>query len=492
MKIKALFPCVALVLSACVTEDFSAEEQNKPLITEQQPNQKALPSYIKLKSTATPIRASNIDFVGRLAVMDALRRFLPQYHLAPMDTGVQLEQKVDINAINMPPEQFIQYIAAATALDIQVKGKTLEIRSFLTKEWMLGALTGAKKTNLTSNATLNNGLEKEEQKAALSEELIYDEWESLLEASRDILGVKDAEKGPLKPYVYGTRSVGKVVAGGSVVAMNRLDNYLSGLEAASTQQVTIEVKAYDVKLTDDRGSGVNWQEFSALNASVNGNPLDLGFVNSNGGISPNAIAEGGIWQGNFGFSSSKFAGQAVLQFLSKYGDVELLNQPHITVRNGGFAIMHAGDQLSYVAETEVVRENEGETVAVSATVKQLKVGVSLAVSPKLLDDKRILLNIWPVVSSVQGYDEFDSDPVPVRVPRLALQELSTEVIVESGKSIQLGGLIRKSVSSSLQTLPFRDGITGALLKPLFHADTKNLERRELVLMVTPKLVQNGQ
>jgi len=197
MKIKALFPCVALVLSACVTEDFSAEEQNKPLITEQQPNQKALPSYIKLKSTATPIRASNIDFVGRLAVMDALRRFLPQYHLAPMDTGVQLEQKVDINAINMPPEQFIQYIAAATALDIQVKGKTLEIRSFLTKEWMLGALTGAKKTNLTSNATLNNGLEKEEQKAALSEELIYDEWESLLEASRDILGVKDAEKGPL-------------------------------------------------------------------------------------------------------------------------------------------------------------------------------------------------------------------------------------------------------------------------------------------------------
>ena len=150
--------------------------------------------------------------------------------------------------------------------------------------------------------------------------------------------------------------------------------------------------------------------------------------------------------------------------------------------------MHAGEQLSYIAKTEVVRDTNSDTVAVSASVDQLKVGVSLAVSPKVLDNNKILLNIWPVVSSVQGFDTFDSDPVPVRVPRLALQELATEVIVESGKTIQLGGLIRKNITEKLQTLPFQNKITGALLKPFFNSDSKSLERRELVILVTPHIL----
>ena len=93
-----------------------------------------------------------------------------------------------------------------------------------------------------------------------------------------------------------------------------------------------------------------------------------------------------------------------------------------------------------------------------------------------------------MVSSVQGYDEFQSDPLPIRVPRLALQELATEVIVRHGETVQLGGLIRKNITNKLESLPWRDGITGAILKPFFHSEEKQLERRELVILVTPTIV----
>ena len=495
----ALIAAISFFITACVTQDFTPEEKNRTLVGPGPVSSSLGVSYIKVKSTQDTVEGKRISLVGRVALGNALRRFLPEYHVLPMDSGVSMDREIEINAVSMPSNQFIQYLSALSGFDISDRetaaGRTLEIRSFITDEWMLGALTGGKKIALSSNASLNKGLDDEETTAALVENVSYDEWEYVLDAAKDIIGVDGSKNTGLKSYVYGSRSTGKIAAGGSAEAMDRLDLYLTGLEKSSTQQVAIEVQAFDVMLSDDRGSGVNWREFAALGASINDNPLSGSISNggsSGGFLVPDALQNEGTWRGQFGFQSSRFSGQAVLQFLSRYGEVELLNQPNLTVRNGGFAIMHAGEQLSYIAETEIVRESDEDTVAVAASVKQLKVGVSLAVSPKMLDDKRILLNIWPVVSSIQGFDEFYSDPVPVRVPRLALQELSTEVIVESGKTIQLGGLIRKSMMESLQSLPYRDGISGTLLKPLFHADSKVLERRELVILVTPRLVNAGR
>jgi len=493
IKICLTIACSVTLLLGCVSDKFSEKERDQPLLTQQQPIDQHSRSYLRISKTNKQTITTTVSYVGVISLANALRRFAPDYFVVPLDSNVDLTQKISLNALDMPFFQFLDTLAVHTNLDIQLDQQRIELRSFLSKEWMLGALSGGKSIRLSSNAAMNKGLDEESESAALVENVSFDEWDQLVDSAKAILQVDQASSG-LKPYVYGSRSIGRIVAGGGVEPMRRLDAYLSGLEKASTQQVAIEVQAFDVMLTDERGSGVNWQAFAALGSSLNGNPVSASITNTStgGGFIPNAINPEGLWQGQAGYQSSSFSGQAVVQFLSRYGQVELLNQPNLTVRNGGFAIMHAGEQLSYIAQTEVVRESDSETVAVSASVKQLKVGVSLAVSPKLLADNRILLNIWPVVSSVQGFDEFYSDPIPVKVPRLALQELSTEVIVESGKTIQLGGLIRKSVTESLQTLPFRDGITGALLKPFFHADSKKLERRELVILVTPRLITHGE
>src|SRR5690606_41374676 len=60
----------------------------------------------------------------------------------------------------------------------------------------------------------------------------------------------------------------------------------------------------------------------------------------------------------------------------------------------------------------------------------LRIGVTLAVTPRILDDGRIMLDIWPVISSQSGEDRYEVAGNEFVNPRIALNELSTEVITE--------------------------------------------------------------
>jgi len=482
---------VLLGVSACSLDPFNQHERERALVPMSPAASTMTPRAYLRSHPVEQVKQAPISIVGEMSLIDALRLCFPDVHILPADQGLDLTQMLKLSAVAMPAPQFLNYIANLSGLELTLQDNQLIIRSFVTNSWLLGGLSSAKHIQLESNASFNRSLDDAKQAGALSEQTSFDEWQALVDFAQQVLE-SDQKPGQAKPYVHGVRALGSITAGGSAQAMQRLDDYFTQLQTQSHQQIAIEVQAFDVALNDQRAVGINWQELNLLNTTIDNNLVQLGLQNSNAGAGfvPNAIADEGLWRGQLGIQAERFSAQAVVQLLSRYGEVELLNQPNITVRNGGFAMMHAGEQLSYIAETEVVRDNESDTTAVTAEVSQLKVGVSLAVSAKLLDDKRILLNIWPVVSSVQGFDEFQADPIPIRVPRLSLQELSTEVIVESGHTLQLGGLIRRIVQDRLQTLPFENTLTGRLLKPLFRSQSKQLERRELVLLVKPQLVES--
>jgi len=190
-------------------------------------------------------------------------------------------------------------------------------------------------------------------------------------------------------------------------------------------------------------------------------------------------------------------GSFMLNFLNQFGEVELLNQPNITVRNGIYAYISTGEELSYVGKIsrEIVTGSSTNSLVgangellkdevLSYEIESVRVGVTLAVAPRILDDDRILLDIWPVVSSKSG----DFTIGGTTVPNLSLHDMSTQVIVKSGKPIQLGGFIRRSIAKKLQDLPWREKITGMLVNPLFESESNVVERRELVLTVTPTII----
>ncbi|NIQ11392.1 MAG: pilus assembly protein, partial [Gammaproteobacteria bacterium] len=107
--------------------------------------------------------------------------------------------------------------------------------------------------------------------------------------------------------------------------------------------------------------------------------------------------------------------------MSEYGEVELLTQPNVTVRNGSYAYISTGEEFTFIGEikTEEGNDNNDRT---TASLDSVRVGVTLAVTPRVLGDGRIMLEIWPVISSVSGTSSFTVQGASYQVPNIALNE----------------------------------------------------------------------
>ncbi|WP_306800484.1 hypothetical protein, partial [Escherichia coli] len=73
----------------------------------------------------------------------------------------------------------------------------------------------------------------------------------------------------------------------------------------------------------------------------------------------------------------------------------------------------------------------------------MKVGVTLSVTVRVLEDERLLVDIWPVISNLGANDSVGIGGFQFQTPRVNLKEFSTQLITSSGRSVHLGGLITK-------------------------------------------------
>ena len=142
-----------------------------------------------------------------------------------------------------------------------------------------------------------------------------------------------------------------------------------------------------------------------------------------------------------------------------------------------------------MAEIETEDEADGDDKT-TLSVDSIRVGVTLSVAPRILKDGRILLEIWPSISSADLSKEIQKGGGEgIVLPKIQLQELATEVITESGRPVQLGGFIRRAIAKNLSELPWKERISGKILRPLFKSENADLNRTELVLTVTPTVVE---
>ena len=200
------------------------------------------------------------------------------------------------------------------------------------------------------------------------------------------------------------------------------------------------------------------------------------------------LSGNGFWNITGTFNGDRGNGTAILSFLETFGRVELQDQPNLTVRNGVPAQIYAGEELTYIADVEQSQDENGN-VTVTPKLARLKVGVTLAVTVRVLEDERLLVDVTPVISSLNTYDTIAIGTYSFQTPRIALKEFSTQLICNSGESVHLGGLITEKLEKALERLPWQNSITKALVNPLFQNLNNQVERRELVLVVTPTVVE---
>jgi len=432
---------------------------------------------------------------------------------------------------------FIEYIEGTRDLNIEIEGKRVLVSDFETEQWNLSAFSTTRNINSLVTSKQSKGAQTgsgsttenaETTGSTIGINLSEDEWVSIIDGARRIIGAKKpadtsnagpagstlgmaplpGNSGNLMPdgskmdglnfgpsvesinaplisgreaFIEGVRSVGVVTAGGKPSQMRILDRYLKKAITDATKIINVQVKAYDVVLNNGKQKGIDWDAISF--GSISGNMLNLGMKNTS------QIANGGgAWGFTGSFEGDRGSAKAFLTLLETYGRVELQDQPNMTVRNGVPAQIYAGEELTYIADVEQSADVNGN-ITVTPKLARLKIGVTLAVTVRVLEDERLLVDVTPVISNLTNYDTIAVGKFSFKTPRIALKEFSTQLIVSSGESVNLGGLITDKLENALEQLPWQNSFTEAVIKPLYQNINNRLERRELVLVVTPTVIE---
>jgi type IV pilus assembly protein PilQ len=107
----------------------------------------------------------------------------------------------------------------------------------------------------------------------------------------------------------------------------------------------------------------------------------------------------------------------------------------------------------------------------------------LEVTPHVTPDKRISMTVRLTKNDINGYS-------PDNVPTLATNEAETELLVNNNDTVVIGGVVKTTQSHDVDGVPFLTGIP--VLGYLFGSKSKSDDRNELLIFLTPSIVQLEQ
>ncbi|MGB5148276.1 MAG: type II secretion system secretin GspD [Porticoccaceae bacterium] len=250
----------------------------------------------------------------------------------------------------------------------------------------------------------------------------------------------------------------------------KVHSALQQLDVPPTQ-ILIEASILEVTLTDEFSFGLQW----AFQGDVNGGRTGSGIFNPNasGGIGPQ--------QPGFSYTIANRAGQvqAVLNTLAKKNLVNVISSPSLMVLDNHNAQIQVGDQQPVQSSTVVT--DGGNT---TSSIQYKDTGVMLDVLPSVNAGGLVTMDINQDVTDVGQVDAATGQ-------RAFLQRaITSRVAVRSGETVVLGGLIRDNTSRGKTGLPWLQDIP--VLGALFRTTSRTNNRTELVVLITPRALQNDE
>jgi pilus assembly protein CpaC len=184
--------------------------------------------------------------------------------------------------------------------------------------------------------------------------------------------------------------------------------------------------------------------------------------------------------GNFQSGVSYFPSGvgAVLKALATKGFAKILASPNLVVRSGESGKFLVGTKVPVQTVTGV-----GSALTPSITFEQ--VGIILNFNPEVLETGTIRLKIDPAeVSNITGFITFGSG---ISAPQIDTRQVSTSVDLKEGESLILAGLLSEQTQKSISKIPWLGDVP--IFGALFRSTHEEIDQKELVFLITPKLVQ---
>ncbi len=269
---------------------------------------------------------------------------------------------------------------------------------------------------------------------------------------------------------------------------SRIERVRSLVEAfdVKTLQVLIDAKIVEVQLSDANRKGINWSE-------ITGEIRRLGVISAAIPLTVSPPA-GAAALSTLALDSEGDDLNVIFSLLERVGKTNLLSSPRLTVLNNQEASLAVATRQPFVSQTIVQTTNSTNT---ADNVQFVDVGVTLKVQPQISRNHYVEMKIKPEVSSSSQSLELEgvaqgSNTTFTRtsIPIVTTQGLETTVLIKSGHTIIIGGLIQDHQSKQSSRVPILGDVP--VLGRAFQSNTDDFTKTELVIFLTPQIIDPSE
>lgn len=161
-----------------------------------------------------------------------------------------------------------------------------------------------------------------------------------------------------------------------------------------------------------------------------------------------------------------------LSALESEGRAELISSPRLITTNQQAAVIESGEEIPYQEAT-----SSGATA-----VAFKKAVLSLKVTPQITPDGKILMDL-------QINQDTPSPQTFLGVPAIITKEIQTNVLVNNGQTIVLGGIYKQDKNKVINRIPFFGELP--VVGILFSNRQITLKNEELLIFITPRIITNA-
>jgi len=446
----------------------------------------------------TPITVDFMD-VGLDYVLDFLSE-ATDVNIIP-GSGVKLsEKKVAIKVKDMPLESLLKYIFRNQGLTYRIEknavwvdtldnmeNETPETRMYFLDQGLamfteFSGTTGGTKGGIGGGSAI-----------------------SKIKTIKDIL--ENAVMWPSDSKINLDERTGALIVTNTPANLKIIEDILYNLDIDATQ-ILVEARFIEINITDLSELGVNlsldspWainkQETSGTeNGAITqvGTPTGSKFSTFTGSPDEglNITYQGILTKPQF---------SAVLHAIDKKTNSKTLSAPKITTLNNQTATIEIAYEFVYPTRYEptLVKEDkngDGDFLDTVNGVKETRfvnvpqgfetrpIGILLHVTPSVGKDKEnITLTLNPEVSEATANAfEYSGE---VKLPKFTMRNLNTNIVVQNGDTIVLGGLIKESKTNTRTKVPFLGDLP--IVGSLFRKNSDSTTRKNLLIFVTASIL----
>ena len=277
-----------------------------------------------------------------------------------------------------------------------------------------------------------------------------------------------------------------------------------------TQQVMIEARLVEVSANPKQSYGINWA--GALGGASNGQTVKLagsGALVTNGitsfdastGVSKGIVGQNGTTLSDFllggqsGSFASTVAGQfailsvpqmsATLRLMNEDSDAEFLANPRIVTANN----LKAEIKITTKQPVPKLKFNEQTASSTFDSFEDKEYGNTLSVTPTINKDNFVTMFVKPEISNKVRDAVFTISNTTVTSPVIDTRSLESNVLIKSGDTLAIGGLLQDESLKQRAKVPVLGDIP--VLGYLFQEHVNSRTKRNLLVFITPTIIKQG-